>query len=190
MGYPSNVRASGIRVWLRSLRRADFRPNWHVDRRADGAEVELGLVRITHQVRNVDDRWDVLGNRRRRVDDDQVYAASSAERVRDTSDIYHVSARRECLRAPALARRAHARPLDGRAAQRISAQKAFAVSVVPAGEGRLSAADRCSRSHPTRSWRVNCRAAPLPLVIHASRSSVPSARTAGHPQVIGKQSEK
>src|SRR6266511_940487 len=81
---------------------ADFRPNWQLDRRADGAEVALGLVRITHQVRNVDDRWGVLGNRRRRVDDDQVYAASSAERGRDTSDTYHVSARPQCLRAQRL----------------------------------------------------------------------------------------
>jgi CheY-like chemotaxis protein len=41
---------------------------------------------------------------------------------------------------------------------------------VPAGDGRLSAADRCSCSHPTRSWRVNYRAALPPRVIHASRS--------------------
>jgi hypothetical protein len=46
---------------------------------ADGAEVALGLVRIIHQVRNLDDRSDLLGNRRRRVDDDQLYAATPVE---------------------------------------------------------------------------------------------------------------
>src|SRR5512132_1586197 len=54
MVYPSNVRSrsAGIRVWP-----ADFCPNWHVDRRADGAE-----VRDHHQVRSAGD-----------VDDDYIF---------------------------------------------------------------------------------------------------------------------
>jgi hypothetical protein len=51
---------------------ADFRPNWHVDRRADGAE-----GRDHHQVRSADDRLGVLGNRRR-PDDDYIFRQMSA----------------------------------------------------------------------------------------------------------------
>jgi hypothetical protein len=114
MGYPSNVRA-GRRESVSGCDRiaaADFRPNWHVDRRADGGGGRAGPRRDHHQVRNVDDRLGGLDNRLRSVDDDQVYAAS-AELVEIRPQIYHVYARRECLRTRALARRAHARPFDG-----------------------------------------------------------------------------
>src|SRR5512132_1839622 len=59
MVYPSNVRSrsAGIRVWP-----ADFCPNWHVDRRADGAE-----VRDHHQLQSAGD-----------VDDDYIFRRMSA----------------------------------------------------------------------------------------------------------------
>jgi hypothetical protein len=102
----------------------------------------------------LDDRRGVLGNSRRRVDDDQLHVAS----------------------AESLATRPQPAPQGGRTCRAASSDRR---KPAPAGGARTVSGAGCSCSHPTRSRRVNYRAVLLLRVVHASRLSIPSARAVG-----------